>query len=90
MTKDIRPAIPSSVCLSCDGCCRFAERYSPWSPLFLFEEIGLLVEKDLVPSVLFSGVCGSPGQPARIDLEPAGEGWVCPCLDLTRNACRIY
>lgn len=32
MGPDIRQFVPSSVCLSCDGCCRFKEDKSPWRP----------------------------------------------------------
>lgn len=81
--------VPSSKCLSCDGCCRFAQQRSPWSPLFLFQEIEDLVQKDLLPSAIFSATQALTGQASRIDLEASGDAWVCPCLD-PKNVCRIY
>ncbi|MFA5039451.1 MAG: YkgJ family cysteine cluster protein [Candidatus Omnitrophota bacterium] len=90
MTLDIKPFVPSDVCLSCGGCCRFCEQHTPWTPLFLFEEIRALLQKELLPCCLFSHAANKTGEAARIDLLPSGEGWICPCLDEKTSRCGIY
>ncbi|MDZ4242153.1 MAG: YkgJ family cysteine cluster protein [Candidatus Omnitrophota bacterium] len=35
----MKPFVPSQVCLSCDGCCRFKEDTSAWRPQVSAEEI---------------------------------------------------
>lgn len=86
----IRQLIPSDVCLSCDGCCRFARNPSVWSPVFLFEEIRELTQKDIVPSRVFSHAEGSGRHAARIDLEACADHFMCPCFDAQEAKCRIY
>ena len=39
MIKDLPHFVPQKVCLSCDGCCRFAEVNSSWRPRMAREEI---------------------------------------------------
>jgi Fe-S-cluster containining protein len=82
--------IPSEVCLSCRGCCRFAERGSVWSPLFLYEEIEKLVADDLVPACLFSHSGASLKKASRIDGVEIDDQLYCSCLDTRSNACKIY
>jgi Fe-S-cluster containining protein len=86
----IEPFVPSDVCLACDGCCRYAEHDSVWAPVFLFEEIVALTEKNVVPSCLFTHPGNKAGQAARINLVDKKGQWVCPCLSLSDNKCKIY
>ncbi len=86
----IRQLIPEGVCLSCDGCCRFSQNPSVWSPLFLYEEIRELIQKDIVPSCVFSHEGGSGRQAARIGLEAQGDHFICSCFDADRAKCKIY
>jgi len=86
----IDPYVPSEVCLACDGCCRYAEHGSVWAPLFLFEEIVALSEKNVVPSCLFTHSANKAGKAARINLIQGKGSFVCPCLSLSDNACKIY
>jgi len=79
-----------AVCLSCDGCCRYAERDTVWAPLFLFEEIVELTEKNILPVCLFTHAHMRSKSPARIDLLKYGEGYICPCFDLREKKCKIY
>ncbi|MDD5019575.1 MAG: YkgJ family cysteine cluster protein [Candidatus Omnitrophica bacterium] len=82
--------VPQEVCLSCDGCCRYAQAASVWSPLFLFEEIQELTQKNLVPSCIFSHAKGSFHKAARIDLVAHGDHFICPCFDEKTRQCKIY
>ena len=86
----IESLIFSEACLSCRGCCRFAEQHSIWSPLFLYEEIQKLVNEDIVPSCLFShGGLSAKTATRMASVEIDGQLY-CPCLDVKANACKIY
>lgn len=86
----LKQFVPESVCLSCDGCCRYAERESNWSPLFLFEEIVELTEKNIVPSCLFTHGHTRLKGPAKIDLIEQNGQFFCPCFDIKGKKCKIY
>jgi Fe-S-cluster containining protein len=90
MTIKIDPFVPSETCLACDGCCRYAEHDSIWAPVFLFEEIVALTEKNLVPTCLFTHPASKAGREARINLVEAKGQWVCPCLSVADTTCKIY
>lgn len=51
---EIKQLIPLDFCLSCRCCCRYAARDTVWAPVFLFDEIVELTEKNIVPSCLFT------------------------------------
>jgi Fe-S-cluster containining protein len=87
---ELKALVPEEVCLSCDGCCRYADRDSVWSPLFLFEEILELTQKNIVPSCLFTHPNIHQKKPARIDLVESDNGLICPCLEIKTNTCKIY
>ena len=38
MFSDLPQFVPQSVCLSCDGCCRFKEEQSSWRPKAVGDE----------------------------------------------------
>lgn len=86
----MRQFVPQSVCLSCQGCCRYAERDTVWAPIFLFEEIVALTEKNILPVCLFSHSYVHKKEAARIDLVEEESGIVCPCFDSKKNTCKIY
>ena len=88
--REIKQLIPEDFCLSCHGCCRYAARDTAWTPVFLFDEIVELTEKNIVPSCLFTHPNNHKKRAAGIDLIEEGEGFVCPCLDSSENKCKIY
>lgn len=90
MMAKLKQWVPEDVCLSCDGCCRYAEKTTVWSPLFLYPEIVELTEKNIVPSCLFTHAGQGIGRPARINLIEAKGSYLCPCFDLLENKCKIY
>lgn len=86
----LKQFVGQDFCLSCDGCCRYAERESIWSPLFLFEEIVELTEKNIVPSCLFTHGHSRLKEPAKIDLIEQNGQFFCPCFDIKWKKCKIY
>ncbi len=88
--KSLKSFVPQDVCLSCQGCCRYAERSTVWAPVFLFEEIVSLTSENLLPCSLFSHAGGRRGEASRINLLTDKDGCLCPCLDKGTNKCKIY
>lgn len=92
--KMIKQFVSSSVCLKCQGCCRFAKADTIWSPCLLNEEIKILLEKRIPPSLI--------SYDKRIRLAPylgqdsftpplrAGSGFICSFFSLQDNKCKIY
>ncbi|HEY5648366.1 MAG TPA: phosphatidylglycerol lysyltransferase domain-containing protein, partial [Nitrospiria bacterium] len=76
----------SAQCLACETCCRFPEKNSPLAPYFTTEEIHSAVEAG-IPADRFPNTSGG-----RVGLSPhpAGEGYICPAFDPSKNGCRIY
>jgi len=85
-----QPAALEKFCSDCKGCCRYGEKESVWSPLFMFEEIIEATGKNMIPCSLFSGPGERQGKAARIRLSEYAGHFVCPCLDLKSNACVLY
>ena len=81
----IKQFVPREVCLKCQGCCRFKEANSVWSPCLLDIEIQDLVDREGVPAVSIS-------LDRRIQLvtNPKGDGFICPLLNSADNRCQIY
>ncbi len=77
--------IPEEICLKCQGCCRFREAVSVWSPCLLDEEVLSLIDKPDIPSAAIDAN-------RRLCLVPdkKGELFLCPFLSLEDNKCRIY
>ncbi len=88
MYSDFQQFVPSSVCLNCDGCCRFKEPGSEWRPKLTHEERRQLAHNPLA-SEIFSRHADDEllSVPARqIGTSPCE----CSLFDAGRNACRIY
>ncbi|HZR45776.1 MAG TPA: hypothetical protein VFA47_03655, partial [Candidatus Manganitrophaceae bacterium] len=71
----LKQIVPSSLCFTCDVCCRFPEETSFLAPFFTEEEIAALPEnrKGFFPS--------SQGAKIKLVPHPAGEGCICPNFD---------
>jgi Fe-S-cluster containining protein len=82
----LKQFVPSLVCLSCDGCCRFQEENSPWRP-----KVGRGEEADFK-----AGLALRPGKEKVLDhgayVTAARDGDVFRCrfLDRAANICGIY
>ena len=80
----IKQFVPQSACLKCQGCCRFKEIDSVWTPCLLEEEIQDFIDKD-IPAAYINmqkKICPVP--------DPRGEGFVCAFFESADNKCRIY
>ena len=81
----IKQFVPQEFCLKCQGCCRFKEVNSVWSPCLLDEEIQELLDKPGIPAASIS-----------IDrrIQPIanhhGIDFICPFLETLDNKCKIY
>jgi len=81
----IKQFVPSEACLKCQGCCRFKEADSVWSPCLLDEEVLDLIDKEGIPAAALS-------IERRLQLVPhlGKEGFFCPFLKAEDNKCQIY
>lgn len=81
----IKQFVPQEYCLKCQGCCRFKEDNSVWSPCLLDEEIIGLIDKEGIPAA--SITVDRRLQPIP---NPDGAGFICPFLGIKDNKCKIY
>ena len=81
----LKQFVPSEACLKCQGCCRFKEEDSVWSPCLLDEEVLDLIDKEGIPPAALS-------MERRLQLVSSSgkEGFFCPFLKIDGNECRIY
>lgn len=76
--------IPNEFCLTCRGCCRFAEYNSVWAPA---------VSKEEKNALLTAGACATSfALHNRIKLIPGGveNNFICSFLEAKENKCRVY
>jgi hypothetical protein len=80
----IPQVVASAVCMSCRGCCRFAEADSLWAPSLTTDDITCLLKAG-APPALFTAA-------RKVRTVPAGEdaAHVCAFLDCASNACKLY
>jgi len=81
----IKQFVPQEFCLKCQGCCRFKEANSLWSPCLLDVEIQALLDKPGIPVASIS--IDRRIQPVA---NPAGADFLCPFLVTLNNQCKIY
>ncbi|MDD5617971.1 MAG: YkgJ family cysteine cluster protein [Candidatus Omnitrophica bacterium] len=93
----LKQLVPEEFCLSCDVCCRFADLHTIWSPLFTDKEIKHLVEKDILPALLFTLPSDSASKnktkqhkTQRINLLEHKDYFICPCFNPGDSKCKIY
>jgi Fe-S-cluster containining protein len=80
----VKQFIPQEVCLKCQGCCRFKEADSVWSPCLLDEEIQDLLDRDIPPALI------SIDRRLRPIPYPEAKGFICPFFNTSDNKCKIY
>lgn len=81
----IKQFVPQEFCIKCQGCCRFKEASSVWSPCLLDEEIQELLDKPGIPAASIS--IDRRIQPIA---NPDGVDFLCPFLKTIDNKCGIY
>ena len=80
----IKQFVAQEFCLSCQGCCRFTQANSVWSPCLLDQEIQDLLDKKI------GQVCICADRRLVPIANPDKNGFICPCLELENNKCKIY
>lgn len=78
--------VPSKVCLSCDGCCRFKDQDSRWRPKLGEGEIRQ-VQTALVDKIFSKDSIDADG---FLKTKPCGHGYECEFFENKGNTCRIY
>ena len=87
MLKDFKQFVPSSVCLKCDGCCRFKEADSRWRPQITDQEKKDAARPGLADKIFAKHVISPDG---RISVTPCSAGFICHFLNPNDNTCGIY
>ncbi len=82
MFKDFKQFVPSSVCLKCDGCCRFKEHDSRWRPYISQREKKGIAEKILRPQLI--------DENGKIITTACAQGFLCHFFNNKDNTCGIY
>lgn len=80
----IQQFVPEGTCLKCQGCCRFKEIDSVWTPCLLEEEVQELLDKDIPPAYINMQKKILPVS------NPRGEGFFCAFFEAESNKCKIY
>jgi Fe-S-cluster containining protein len=80
----IKQFVPFEACLSCQGCCRFREENSVWSPCLLEEELQELLDQDIPAAYI------SLDRRLKLVPNPKAEGFICPFFNASGNSCKIY
>ncbi|MBL8013445.1 MAG: YkgJ family cysteine cluster protein [Candidatus Omnitrophica bacterium] len=83
----LKQFVPSDVCLSCDGCCRFKEPGTIWRPKLTDEETHEIQGSQLAHIILHQDVRDS-GQ--FIKTKPGCGEHLCHFFNPENHACAIY
>ena len=82
----LKQFVPSLVCLSCEGCCRFHDERSPWRP-----KVGPGEKHDFTAALALDSVEGGMVDGNDyVTAVPAGNLWRCRFLEDDANTCGIY
>lgn len=84
---NVKQFVPSAVCLSCDGCCRFKEEQSPWRPKITEDEIVRKGKGDLLAEIYSKDKIDAGGYIKTTCL--AGHHF-CSFFSPKDNTCGVY
>jgi uncharacterized protein len=87
MLPGLKQFVPSQVCLSCDGCCRFKEAQSLWRPMITGQERDEQRNPDFARKVFSAQVVDDAG---FITTLPLKDSFICYFLNPSHNTCGIY
>lgn len=87
MIPRFKQFVPSQVCLSCDGCCRFKEETSAWRPKIGQEEVREGIKNGLAEGIFSEAV---DLKTRHIKTMSCQDGYGCSFFNPTDNTCRIY
>jgi len=80
----IKQFVSQGVCLKCQGCCRFKQEDSVWSPVLFNEEIEMLLKEGLSPALI------SPHKKIRVASFSKEDIFICSLFNTEENKCKIY
>jgi Fe-S-cluster containining protein len=80
----IKQLLSSKACLECQGCCRFSEPETIWSPFLLNEDIQELLNHNIPPSII------TPSKKIRLLPDSKNNNFICSLLNTQDNKCKIY
>jgi len=91
----LKQLIPEEFCLRCDVCCRFPQAHTKWAPLFTESEIKDLINRNILPPLLFTDYPKDKKDSynidaKRINLVEYKDYFICPCFNPPDCKCRIY
>ena len=82
MFNNFPQIVPSKICLSCQGCCRFRDAQSVWRPK--------VAPKELVANERKKDLARALGQDGRLKTVEAQGQNRCTFLNLGTNKCGVY
>ncbi len=85
MMNNFKQFVPSEVCLSCDGCCRFKEEDSAWRPKVTEPDIAGAQSQGLAEKVL-----KATSQDRRLKTRCHQDEHLCSFFDPVDHTCGIY
>ncbi len=71
----LKQLIPDGFCLSCQGCCRFLNKDSEWTPVVFYEE------QSLIPNI---------GNKVNLSFDSKDNKYFCSFFDVKKNICSFY
>lgn len=80
--RELKQLIPQETCLKCEVCCRFSDKNSVWAPVLSGDEARNLANKDLSKVKILDN--------NQFELIATNGGYICPCLSVKDNRCKIY
>ena len=84
---NVKQFVPSAVCLSCDGCCRFKEEQSPWRPKITEDEIARKGKRDLLSEIYSKDKIDASG---HIKTTCSAGHHFCSFFSPQDNTCGVY
>lgn len=78
---ELKQIVPSRVCLSCEVCCRFQDKNSPFTPF--------LTQADL-EALSGAGLPDEKINKNRFNLDSYKSFYACPCFISGSNKCSLY
>ncbi len=86
MSANVQQFVPSAVCLTCDGCCRFKEEESLWRPHMAPEEIKHAARQGLAEGIFLPALSGD----GRIKTHCFRDEHCCSFFNPSDHTCRVY
>ena len=77
----LKQVVPESACLACEGCCRFIDPESVFTPHLTGQDIDLLFSAGLARALINRN---------RFNLVASKSIYCCPCFNDKKNKCNFY